>query len=107
VAISNHRSTGLDDGAVTFRLRDSQNAKVGRSTSLPAEIFIDRFLSHVLPSGFKRIRHCGLPANRHKTKKLAACRALFGLPAPLPAVLESVADFTTRVARVDITRYHH
>jgi len=54
VAISNHRSTGLDDGAVTFRLRDSQSAKVGRSTSLPAEAFIGRFLSHVLPSGFKR-----------------------------------------------------
>ena len=107
VAISNHRITGLEDGEVRFRVRDPRNPKAGRSTALPAPVCIERFLSHVLPAGFKRIRHYGLLANRHKAAKLARCRALFGLPAPVPAVLESVADFMSRVARLDSGRCRH
>ena len=88
-------------------MRDPRNPKAGRSTALPAPVCIERFLSHVLPAGFKRIRYYGLLANRHKATKLARCRALFGLPAPVPAVLASVADFMSRVARPDIGRCRH
>ena len=104
VAISNHRITGLADGVVSFRVRDPQRPKAGQLTSLSAQEFIRRFLLHVLPPGFKRIRHYGLLASRHKAAKLAICRALLDVPAPQPAMVESVAAFMARVARVDIAR---
>ena len=104
VAISNHRITGLADGMVSFRVRDPQRPKAGRITSLPAPEFIRRFLLHVLPAGFKRIRHYGLQASRHKAAKLGLCRTLLDMPAPQLAVRESVADFMARVAQADITR---
>ena len=106
-AISNHRITGLADETVSFRVRDPQHPKSGRTTSLPATEFIGRFLTHVLPPGFKRIRHYGLLASRYKAVKLAACRALLNVPAPVPAVIESVADFMLRVAQVDLSRCSH
>jgi len=106
-AISNHRLLRLQQGTVTFRVRDPQHPKAGGTASLPAEQFIGRFLSHVLPSGFKRIRHYGLLASRHKAEKLATCRALLGQPAPVPAVVESVSAFMARVAALDITRCPH
>ena len=56
----------------------------------------------MLPTGFKRIRHYGLLASRHKAAELATCRTLLDQPAPVPAVIESVADFMRRVAGVEI-----
>ncbi len=104
VAISNHCITGCADGVVSLRVRDPQPLKAGRITSLPAPEFIRRFFMHVLPQGFKRIRHYGLRASGHKAAKLALCRTLFDVPAPQPAVLELVADFMVLVAQADITR---
>ena len=95
---------GLADGKVAFRVRDAGAANRRRTVELPAIEFIGRFLSHVLPAGFKRIRHYGLLASRHKTQKLAACRALFDLPPPDPLVIESVAAFMSRVAQLDVSR---
>ncbi len=106
-AISNHRITGLADGAVSFRVRDPLRPKSGRIAWLPATEFIGRFLTHVLPPGFKRIRHYGLLASRHKAVKLAVCRALLDVPAPVPAVIESVAGFMLRVAQIDLARCPH
>ena len=57
--------------------------------ALPAEEFLRRFLLHVVPSGFRRIRHFGLLANRHRTAKLARCRRLL---APPPEVAEVEVD---------------
>jgi len=102
VAISNHCITGLADGVVSFRVRDPQRPKAGRITSLPAPEFIRRGFMHVLPQGFKRIRHYGLLASGHKAAKLAICRALLDVPTPQPAVVELVAAFMARVARADI-----
>ncbi len=106
-AISNHRISGLADGTVSFRVRDPSQPKSGRIASLSAAEFIGRFLTHVLPPGFKRIRHYGLLASRHKAVKLAACRAVLDVLAPVPAVIESVADFMLRVAQVDLSRCPH
>ena len=104
VAISNERIVGLHDDRVAFRVRDAAAANHRRTVELPAIEFIRRFLSHVLPAGFKRIRHYGLLASRHKAAKLAACRALFNLPPPAPLVIESAETFMARLAQLDVTR---
>ena len=104
VAISNERLVSLERGQVTFRVRDSANGHRTRIEALGAETFIGRFLSHVLPHGLKRIRHYGLFANGHKAEKLAACRSAFQLPAPEPAVIETVQAFMNRVAHLDVIR---
>ena len=69
--------------------------------------FIERFLQHVLPCGFKRIRHYGLLAPAHKRTHLAAARAALGAPSPPPALLESVAAFLRRVSHIETARCPH
>jgi hypothetical protein len=64
--------------------------------------FVGRFLQHVLPAGFKRIRHYGLLAPAHKTRGLAQARAALAMPAPNPLAQETVAAFMRRVARLEI-----
>lgn len=107
VAISNERLVGLHNGEVTFRVRDNANPGKKRVERLPAEVFIARFLQHVLPQGFKRIRHYGLLANCHKRKKLTACRLALHAPEPDKAVIETVDAFLHRVAQINITRCTH
>jgi hypothetical protein len=103
-AIGNQRLVELEDGQVKFRWRDRAHADKVRVMTLPAEDFIHRFLLHVLPKGFQRIRHYGLLANRHKAACLAQARAALDLPPPEPAPKESVVDFARRVLGVDILR---
>jgi Putative transposase len=74
VAISNGRLLSLDNGQVRFRWRDSQHNNRSSVMTLDAVEFIRRFLLHVLPSGFVKIRHFGLLANRHRRQALALCR---------------------------------
>ncbi len=77
------------EGRVRFRWRDSARGNRLRTMTLPAEEFHSRFLLHVLPGGFVRIRHCGLLAHRGRTAKLARCRALLAaVPPPAPAAPE-------------------
>ncbi len=64
--------------------------------------FIGRFLQHLLPLGFKRIRHCGILAAAHKARALAAARAALAMPAAQPPAHESAAQFMRRVQRIDI-----
>jgi hypothetical protein len=71
---------------------------------LPGTEFIGRFLQHVFPAGFKRIRHYGLLSAARKKVGLAAARAALGVPPPEPAVIESVTDFLRRVARIEHER---
>lgn len=94
----------LDDDPVKFRWRDRAHANPVRVMTQPAETFIHRFLLHVLPKGFQRIRHYGLLANRHKAACLAKARAALALPVPEPRVKESVEDFALRVLGLDIQR---
>ena len=100
VAISNERIVGIDHDAVAFRVRADATSGKKRTLHLPATEFIDRFLKHVLPTGFKRIRHYGLLAPRHKADRLALARTALDAPTPDPVVIESVAAFMQRVARI-------
>jgi hypothetical protein len=78
VAISNARLLDFEDGMVRFRYKDYAHGNRERVMTLTAPEFVRRLLLHVLPSGFVRIRHYGLLANRHRHRKLAFCRQLLG-----------------------------
>ena len=104
VAISNERIVGIDGDRVAFRVRADAGGTKKRTQHLSGVDFIDRFLLHVLPAGFKRIRHYGLLSPARKRFGLAAARAALDVPAPSPAIIESVADFLRRVARIEHQR---
>jgi hypothetical protein len=91
VAISNQRLLDIDDGHVRFRYKDYRAGASAspKTMTLDAAEFIRRFLLHVLPPGFHRIRYYGLLGNRHRAAQLARCRAVLGTPAPLPEVREA------------------
>jgi hypothetical protein len=78
VAISNQRLVSYLQGQVTFHYKDYARSGRQRTMTLPAAEFIRRFLMHVLPDGFMRIRHYGLLANRYRQEKLQTCRRLLG-----------------------------
>jgi len=107
VAISNHRLLSCDDGQVRFTYRDRSDGDRRKIASLPGEEFIRRFLLHVLPPGFMRIRHYGFLANRAKKTCLAQCREQLGAPAPEPAEAKTVADWIRDLTGIDITRCPH
>ncbi|HKD29469.1 MAG TPA: IS91 family transposase [Xanthobacteraceae bacterium] len=81
VAISNYRLVALEDGNVTFRWRDSAHGNRKRLMTLPADEFLRRFLLHLLPSGFVRIRNFGFLANRRRATLLPLCRHLLHVSA--------------------------
>ena len=107
VAISNERIVGVDDRQVRLRVRDPASGHKRRTLPVPAETFIDRFLLHVLPKGFKRIRHYGLLGPAGKAARLAQARAALAVPAPDPVIVESVAAFLRRIDRIGWTRCTH
>jgi len=96
VAISNGRLLALDEGRVTFRYKDYADGGRDKQMTLEAEEFIRRFLLHVLPKGFVRIRHYGLLAGRNVDTKLADCRRL--LDADAEPAADAVAASTEPVA---------
>jgi hypothetical protein len=104
VAISNERILGITKDSVRLCVRDPTRPNGRRVIELPGEAFIARFLTHVLPRGFKRIRHYGLLGPAKKKAHLAAARAVLNAPAPNVPVVESVDAFMRRVARIDWTR---
>jgi Putative transposase/Transposase zinc-binding domain len=79
VAISNARLVKVEDGQVSFRWKDYADGNAQKVMVLGAVEFIRRFLLHVVPSGFVRIRHYGLLANRVRAGNVARCRALLGV----------------------------
>jgi hypothetical protein len=85
VAISNHRLVALADGKVTFRWRDSAHKNKKRQITLPAEEFLRRFLLHVLPPRFVRIRHFGILSTRNRSALLPVCRQLIEADPPRKA----------------------
>ena len=84
VAISNRRLVSMDERSVTFRWKDYRaKYAMHKTMTLDAGEFMRRFLLHVLPTGFHRIRHYGIFANGGRTVNLALARALLHLPAPV------------------------
>ena len=96
VAISNNRLLEIAEGKVTFRYKDYRHDAQQKTMTLEAEEFIRRFLLHVLPEGFQRIRYYGFLANRYREQKLAHCRELLDMPAPEPPALDSAKDYRER-----------
>lgn len=96
VAISNQRLLSLSDGRVRFRYKDYARGSRHRVMELDAVEFIRRFLLHVLPRGFVRIRHFGLLSNPSRAVALPACRALLASPAQDIEDLHSSDPLVTR-----------
>jgi hypothetical protein len=82
VAISNQRLVAMEGGKVAFQWKDYADGNKPKTMELDAVEFIRRFLLHVLPAGFVRIRHYGFLGNRHRKEKLELCRRLLGVPPP-------------------------
>jgi hypothetical protein len=90
VAISNNRLLDMENGQIRFQWKDYRHGDQVKTMTLSADEFIRRFLLHVLPEGFQRIRYYGFLANRYRQNKLDQCRLLLGMeltgkiPASLP-----------------------
>ena len=80
VAISNNRIVNIENGNVTFRWRDYKDSSKCKLMTVSADEFIRRFIIHILPSGFMKIRHYGFLGNRNKTTKLNLCKHLTNTP---------------------------
>ena len=91
VAISNHRLISLVDGQVTFRWRDSAHNNEQKLMTLALDEFLRRFLLHLLPKGFVRIRHFGFLANRRRATLLPLCLAVLGT---VPSQIEPAPSTT-------------
>jgi hypothetical protein len=95
VAISNNRLTSMDGGKIGFRWKDYRDDSRRKTMTLPAEEFIRRFLIHVLPDGFHRIRYFGFLGNCHRAQKLERCRELLGM-GPAERAADPPADYRDR-----------
>ena len=98
VAISNNRLLDFADGQVTFQWKDYRHDSQPKTMRMDAAEFTRRFLLHVLPSGFQRIRQYGLLANCHREIKLAQCRQLLQAPPPPPP--DEPADYLDQYQRL-------
>jgi len=101
VAISNERILGMDGNCVRFRVRDSANGNRKKVMRMDGGEFIGRFMQHMLPGGFKRIRHYGLLGPAHKAANLARAREALEASVPDPIVVESVEAFMRRVSGIE------
>jgi hypothetical protein len=105
VALSNNRILALENGQVTFSYRDRRDKDRLKSMTLDAHEFIRRFLLHVLPDGFMRIRHFGFLANRAKKHALPQCRKLLGFNPALPEHPErSAQNLLLELTGIDLSR---
>ena len=107
VAISNHRLVAVHEGQVAFRWRDSHHGNRVKVMRLAAGEFIRRFLLHILPSGWVRIRHYGLLGNRCRAFTLPASRTALSQPPPVPLAPVSAPELMRRLTGIDIERCPH
>jgi hypothetical protein len=104
IAISNERLLTLEDGKVSFSWRDYKHGGTRRTMTVDAHEFIRRFLLHVLPNGFVRVRYYGLLANRYRAQRLRLCRTLLEVPEPAdsqPIAQQHWTDLLKRLTGVD------
>jgi len=104
VALSNDRLLAATEGRVRFRWRDYADGDRSKVMELEVDEFLRRFLLHIVPDGFVRIRHFGLLANRRRADTLGQCRALLAQPPPPSVPPESARDLMLRVTGIDIER---
>ena len=106
VALSNNRLVSLLDGVVRFHWKDYADHDRRKVMALPVEEFLRRFLLHIVPPGFMRIRHFGLLANRTRHATLDRCRHLLHAPIPSPedGHPEPTAVLMQRLTGVDLSR---
>jgi hypothetical protein len=105
VALSNDRILKVHNGQVTLSYRDRKDSDRKKTITLDAHEFIRRFLLHVLPEGFMRIRHFGFLANRAKKQTLPQCRKLLGLNPALPEIPQrSALELMRELAGIDLSR---
>jgi hypothetical protein len=106
IAISNNRIVNVEDGTVSFRWRDYADSDKIKTMSLDAGEFIRRFLLHVLPDGFVKIRYYGLLANRNRKNNIALCRELLGaskIETKNKDIPETWQECLLRISGVDVT----
>ena len=105
IAISNERLLAADHDTVRFRYKDYAHGNALNVMELPAVEFLRRFLLHVVPRGFRRVRHYGLLANCRRTETLARCRELLAVASPPPPPpAEPLAEAVRRLMDIDIAR---
>jgi hypothetical protein len=102
VAISNHRIVSLKDGKVTFKYKNRETNQM-ELTTIEAVEFIRRFLLHVLPKRFMKIRHYGFLANRNKKSNIAKINLMLGKPGTVKTDEKSVEQLMLKLTGVDIT----
>jgi len=98
VAISNNRLLNIENGQVQFRYKDYRDGSQQKTMTLSADEFIRRFLLHVLPERFQRIRYYGFLGNRYRKEKLERCRQLLGMAPPEqpPSAEKPLEDYRDR-----------
>ena len=102
-AIGNHCLVDFDGEHVRVRWRDYADSNKVKVMRLDADEFVCRFLLHVLPRGFTRLRYYGLLANRCRARKLAICRDLLGQPNPEPREPKTAEEMMLRLTGIDST----
>jgi len=104
VAISNNRIRSIDNGKVTFTYRDRERNNEIREMTLAADEFIRRFLLHILPKGFMKIRYFGFLSHKNKKQAIELIRNLIDPDALLPAkIKETISEMMLRLTGTDIT----
>ena len=98
IAITNHRILSIDGGVIAFTYKDNRvkGEAVEKIMRLPAEEFIRRFLTHILPPQFRRVRYYGFLVNSQRKAKLTAFRALLGLANPEQPYIPDIDEFLTK-----------
>lgn len=107
VAISNERLVALKDDQVLFQWRDARHGNRMKVMAVSAQEFIRRFLLHVLPAGFVRIRHYGVLGNRDRSQRLMCCRTALKLPLQAFKAAESTPALMKRLTGIDIEQCPH
>jgi hypothetical protein len=102
VAITNNRILSIDNGTVTFTYRDRHDTNNIKPMNLTAEEFIRRFLLHILPRGFMKIRYFGFLAHTNKTQAVALIRKLLGVTMNVENTKETIPEMMLRLTGTDI-----
>jgi hypothetical protein len=107
VAIGDSRIKAIENDRVTYTWRDRSEDNIEKIETIPVEVFTRRFLAHILPDGFHKIRYFGWLAAAHRKTTLAAIRRALHVQPPPPPVKESLAERILRKTGVDIALCPH